>query len=44
MGRLADERYVIRALRRLAKRWPTSLWLYVAAGQVYVMPADGGDW
>ena len=32
-----EERKAIAALKRLAKRWPKSLWLYSASGTLWVM-------
>jgi hypothetical protein len=38
-----DEKRVVRALQRLAKSWPPSLWLFAGSGGVHVMRknADG---
>lgn len=38
-----EEELAIRALKRLAKRWPKSLWLFSASGSLNVMRvgADG---
>lgn len=36
----ADERRVVAALKRIAKRWPQSIWLYAAGGDLHVMRAD----
>lgn len=38
-----DERRAIASLKRLAKRWPKSLWLFSASGSLNVMRcgADG---
>ncbi|ESZ60515.1 hypothetical protein NL532_24360 [Mesorhizobium sp. C120A] len=36
------ETKAIRALRRLAKTWPKSLWLFSASGSLCVMRADEG--
>lgn len=33
------EKSAIRALKRLAKRWPSSLWLFSASGSLLVMRA-----
>jgi hypothetical protein len=33
----ADEASAVRALQRLAKRWPKSLWLFSASGTLCVM-------
>lgn len=40
------ERDAIRALRRLAKTWPKSLWLFSASGSLCVMRArqDGNHY
>lgn len=40
-----EEMKAIRSLRRLAKRWPKSLWLFSASGSLCVMRAlpDGGS-
>jgi len=35
-----EEAQAIRALKRLAKRWPSSLWLFSASGSLQVMRAD----
>jgi hypothetical protein len=35
-----EEQRAINALKRLAKKWPRSLWLYSAAGTLCVMQAD----
>jgi hypothetical protein len=32
-----EELSAIRALKRLAKRWPKSLWLFSASGNLHVM-------
>lgn len=32
-----EERSALRSLRRLAKRWPKSLWLFSASGTLHVM-------
>lgn len=38
LGPLTDEELkAIRALRRLAKQWPPSLWLWSAGGCLHVM-------
>jgi hypothetical protein len=39
----AEERRTIATLKRLAKRWPPSLWLFSASGNLNVMRcnADG---
>jgi len=34
------EEQAIKALKRLAKRWPKSLWLYSASGTLCVMRCD----
>ncbi len=40
----SDEQKAIRALQRLAKKWPKSLWLFSAAGSLCVMrAADDGS-
>lgn len=50
----ADERAAIATLKRLAKRWPKSLWLFSGSGSLCVMrslqdgsrahlPGDGMD-
>lgn len=36
----AEEARAIRALQRLAKRWPKSLWLFSASGSLNVMRAN----
>jgi len=33
------EQKVINALKRVAKKWPKSLWLYSASGTLHVMKA-----
>lgn len=45
-----EERRAIKCLQRLARRWPESLWLFSASGQLNVMRlrqdgerASGGD-
>lgn len=35
-----EELRAIRALKRLAKTWPKSLWLFSASGSLHVMRAD----
>lgn len=35
-----EEAQAIRALKRLARRWPRQLWLFSAAGSLHVMKAD----
>lgn len=35
-----EERKAINALKRLAKTWPKSLWLFSASGSLHVMRAD----
>lgn len=35
-----EEAAAVRALHRLAKKWPKSLWLFSAAGTLYVMKRD----
>jgi hypothetical protein len=42
----ADELRAMRALRRLAKTWPKSLWLFSASGSLCVMRArqDGNHY
>lgn len=37
-----EETAAIRALRRLAKKWPASLWLFSASGTLYVMRKGAG--
>lgn len=39
----SEEKSAIRKLRNAAKGWPKSLWLFSAAGELYVMKknADG---
>ena len=39
-----DENNAIRALQRVAKRWPDTLWLFSGSGTLHVMRAgeDGG--
>lgn len=32
-----EEKRAIASLKRLAKRWPSSLWLYAASGSLMVM-------
>ena len=41
-----DEQKAIRALRRIAKTWPQSLWLFSASGSLCVMRArqDGNHY
>jgi hypothetical protein len=40
----ADEEKAIRSLKRLAKTWPKSLWLFSASGTLLVMRAgENGD-
>lgn len=34
------ERVAIRSLKRLAKRWPRSLWLFATGGPLLVMRKD----
>lgn len=36
----ADEQRAINSLKRLAKNWPKSLWLFSASGTLCVMRAD----
>lgn len=38
-----EERRAIAALQRLGRRWPRSLKLFAAAGQLIVVPNDGRD-
>jgi hypothetical protein len=39
-----EERAVIIALKRIAKRWPKTLWLFSASGELHVMRNDeNGD-
>lgn len=33
----SDERKAVSTLKRLAKRWPKSLWLFSASGDLHVM-------
>jgi hypothetical protein len=33
----AEEQAAVRALRRLEKKWPSSLWLFAASGSLCVM-------
>lgn len=35
-----EERAAIRALERLAKKWPKSLWLFSVSGTLHVMKKD----
>lgn len=35
-----DERKAIRAMNRLAKTWPKSLWLFSASGTLTIMRKD----
>jgi hypothetical protein len=35
-----EEKHAIAALKRLAKRWPKSLWLYSASGTLNVMRCE----
>ena len=35
-----DEKAAISALRRLAKKWPKTLWLFSASGTLTVMRCD----
>lgn len=35
-----EERKAIRTLKRIAKTWPKSLWLFSASGSLHVMQAD----
>lgn len=35
-----EEEAAIRALQRLAKKWPQTLWLYSASGRLQVMRCD----
>lgn len=35
-----DEKSAIATLKRLSKRWPKSLWLFSASGQLWVMKKD----
>ena len=38
-----DEDAAINGLKRIAKKWPESLWLFSASGTLYVMrKKDGG--
>lgn len=40
----AEERRAIDSLKRLAKKWPKSLWLFSASGSLEVMRCDeSGD-
>jgi hypothetical protein len=32
-----EEEKAIRALKRIAKKWPESLWLFSASGDLFVM-------
>lgn len=32
-----EERRAVRALERVAKKWPASLWLFSASGRLHVM-------
>jgi hypothetical protein len=36
-----EEKNAIRSLERLSRRWPKSLWLFSANGQLHVMKRDG---
>lgn len=35
-----EEQNAISSLKRLAKRWPKSLWLFSASGSLHVMQKD----
>jgi hypothetical protein len=35
-----EEDRAIRSLKRLAKKWPKSLWLFSASGRLHVMRCD----
>src|SRR5690348_3494488 len=37
-----EERRIIRRLKSLARDWPSTLWLFSAAGHLKVMKAPGG--
>ena len=36
-----EEQKAISSLRRLAKRWPDTLWLFSASGTLFVMRKNG---
>lgn len=36
----AEEKAAVAALRRLAKKWPDSLWLFAASGNLHIMKND----
>ena len=36
-----DERKAVTSLKRLAKSWPDTLWLFSASGSLCVMKKDG---
>jgi len=36
-----EERRAIASLKRLAKKWPKSLWLFVTSGDMHVMKGRG---
>ena len=37
-----EERAAVRALKRLARKWPRSLWLFSASGSLHVMKCGPG--
>lgn len=39
----AEERAAIRALQRLAQRWPRSLWIFVGSGFSVVRTTSDGE-
>jgi hypothetical protein len=41
--RTSVEEKAIRSLRRLAKQWPDTLWLYAASGRLHVMKKKDGE-
>jgi len=38
-----EEGEVIKSLKRVAKKWPKSLWLYSASGSLFVMKKRDGE-
>lgn len=38
-----EEKRAISALRKLAQSWPDSLWLFSAAGELWVMRKKDGE-
>ena len=43
IGLNQDEKATIRALKRIASRWPSSLWLFSASGRLCVMKKDDNN-